>query len=325
MDSLAALRLLTALDLPRRAAPAATRAAARADIPWAEVASLAVTQGIGPLVAYNMEYRLTGGGAPDEVRDALLGYYHGTLTDNVYKLIQLKKLLVGAEDVPVVLIEAAAYADALYPHVAFRPLPELRLLARRRDFPALALAGQPLGMRLEGEEDGAVVLSDGRTQFRLHEALFGTVRGPAEDELFDRGVPAKAFGPRVRRPRLADALLTQLALMARKGFASPLIEYVDLRELVRGSPSQQGTWEGPIDVAEVKERAQELGLTRTLWCAMRILAHFFPEVEPEAASLTPEIPAAVRAVLEAGVVLPSKKLDRTYVNRVAEQVRKALV
>lgn len=326
MDLLDALRTLTSLDPPRRAAPTAPRGLPAAPLfPWAELADLSVVHGIGPLVAYTMEYRLGGGGAPDELRDALLGYYHGTLNDNVYKLIQLKKLLSGAEEVKVVLLEAAAYADALYPHVAFRPLPELRLLASRSDFQKLALAGEPVGMRLEGAEAGAVVLTDGRTRFLLQDAAFGKERGAADDALWERGIAARAFGPHVRRPAIEDALLVQVALMAHKGFASPLIEYVDLRELVRGSPAQAGTWERGPDAAALKAAAAALGLSRALWCAMHGLVHFFPEAQAEAAALTPELPAATRALLEAGVVLPSKRLDRTQVNRVAEEVRKLLV
>jgi hypothetical protein len=322
MDPLVALRQLTSLDgLMRRG-----RSAPRDPVvyPWAALADLAVVHGTGPLVAYAMEYRLGGGGAPEEIHDALLGYYHGTLTDNVYKLVQLKKLLSGAADVPVVLVGAAAYVDALYPHVAFRPLPELRLVVRRPDFPKLAAAGEPLDMRIEGEEEGAALLTDGRTRLLLHDSLFGASRSAAEDELFERGAAAKVFGPKVRRPSIEDALLAHLALIARAGFVAPLIEYVDLRELVRGAPAQQGVWDRPPDAVAVKARAQALSLSRALWCAMQVLAHFFPEVRSEAAALSPDLPADVRASPEAGVVGPAQKLERASVEREAEEARKLL-
>jgi hypothetical protein len=131
MDVLTALRQLTQFSLPRRSAQGARAPAAA--YPWGELADLAVINGVAPLVAYNMEYRLGGGGAPTEVHDLLLGFYQGTLNDNVFKLINLKQMLTGFE-APVLLLEAAAYADAIYPHVAFRPLPELKLLVRRADF-----------------------------------------------------------------------------------------------------------------------------------------------------------------------------------------------
>jgi len=323
MDALVALRQLTSLDSMLRRGGCAPRETV--DYPWPALLDLSVVHGIGPLVAYAMEYRLGGGGAPEEIHDTLLGYYHGTLADNVYKLIQLKKLLFDVAEVPVVLLEAAAYADALYPHVAFRPLPELHLLARRTDFQKLALAGEPLEMHLEGEESGAVVLTDGRTRVLLHDALLGRSRGVAEEEIFERGIGARVFGPNVRRPCIEDAILTHLALIAHGGFIAPLIDYVDLRELVRGSPSQSSVWEKPPDASVVKARAQSLSLTRALWCAMQVLVHFFPEVQAEAKALSPELPAAVCAILEAGVVGPAQKLERTSVNRAAEEVRKLLV
>lgn len=325
MNPLEALRVLTSLDLPGRRGKAASAPPPHLDVDWADLADLAVFHGVAPLVAYNLEFRLAGGGAPEDVHDALLGYYHGTLSDNVFKLVNLKRLLSEAEDVPVVLLEAAAYADALYPHVAFRALPEVRLLARRKDFPILAQAGEPMGLRLEGEEDGAVLLTDQRTRFLLHDALFGKERGSAAEEIFERGIPARAFGPNVRRPAIEDAVLAQVSLMARGAFAAPLVDFVDLRELVKGSPSQAGTWEKKPDAAAIKARADALGLSRALWCALRLVSDFFPDAEADARALAPELPPAARAVLEAGVVAPSRRLDRTRVNRAAEEVRKLLV
>ncbi len=324
MEPLEALRVLTSLDLPGRRGMGAAPPP-RLEVDWADLADLAVFHGVAPLAAYNLEFRLGGAGAPEDVHDALLGYYHGTLSDNVFKLVNLKRLLGEAEGVPVVLVEAAAYADALYPHVAFRALPEVRLLVPRRHFMDLARAGEPMSMKIEGEEDGAVVLTDQRTRFLLHDSLFGRQRTAADEALFERGIAAKAFGPNVRRPAIEDALLTHVSLMARGAFAAPLVDFVDLRELAKGSPSQSGTWERKPDAAALVARAGELGLSRALWCAMQLVAYFFPEAEADALALAPEIPVAVRALLEAGVVMPSRKLDRTRVNRAAEEVRKLLV
>jgi hypothetical protein len=113
--------------------------------------------------------------------------------------------------------------------------------------------------------------------------------------------------------------------MARGAFAAPLIEYVDLREIVRGSPSQQGTWDRAPDPTVLKERAQAVGLTRALWCAMQLLTHFFPEAREPAGVLTPELPVTVRALLEAGVVLPSRRIERTRINRATEEIVKLVL
>ena len=99
----------------------------------------------------------------------------------------------------------------------------------------------------------------------------------------------------------------------------------DLRELVRGSPSQAGTWDQRPDPATVLVRARALGLSRALYCAMQVLAYFFPEAHADALRLDPSLPAAMRALLDAAVVEPSKKLDRTRVNRVTEEVRRLLL
>lgn len=321
MDTLSALRLLTRFDLSRK--PAGGRSPLR-DVPWAELADVAMVHGVAPIVAYNLEYQLGGGGAPDEIRDRLLGYYQGTLNDNVFKLVNLKGLLHGLE-LPVVLLGAAAWADAIYPHVAFRPVPDVQLLAARENFFQLAQQGEPMGMKLGGEEAGAVVLTDGRTRFLLYDAVFGAQRTSAEGALFERGVRARVFGERVVRPAIEDAVLTQVALMARAGFEAPLIEFVDLRELVLGSPGQSGTYHRPPEAGEVLERAEESGLSRALYCAMRLLAWFFPEQEPQAAAITPHLNVAVRAALDKVVVEPAQALEREHASRSVEQIRKLLL
>lgn len=307
MDLLDALRPFTSLDLPRRRPEGV--AAPGPGFPWEAVADLAVAQGLAPLLAYHVEYQLAGAGAPQEVRDALLGHYHATVTDNVYKLVQLRKLLAGAPEVPVVLLSGAAYVDALYPHGAFRPLPELRLAARRTDFQRLALAGAPLEFRPEPQPDGAVALTDGRTLVWLHDDLFG---GPdpvaALGAVHGRGIPAKVFGPRVVRPALEDALLSQVALLSRAAFAAPLIQLVDLRELALGAPGQAGTWHGRPDREVLGARAVAAGLSRALFCALEILARLFPEAAEAARGLVPELPETVRAEVEAGVVQPGSRL-----------------
>jgi len=315
MNVLDALRELTSLDSLWRRKPTARPTVL--DFPWEKLADLAVVQGVAPIVAYAMEFRLGGGGAPEDIHDTLLGYYHGTLTDNVYKLMELKKLLSGAEEVPVVLLEAAAYADSLYPHVASGRSPTTAARASAA-LQALALAGEAQGMRLQGEESGAVLLSDGRTRVLLHDALYD------ESGIFDRGIAAKAFGPKVRRPAIEDAILTQVALMAKSGFASPLIDYVDLRELVRGSPSQSSVWERKPDAAALKARAHAVGLSRALWCAMQVLIHFFPKrrrTRRRSSRVDCGGAGGARSRSRGAVEEPRE----TSVNRAAEEVRKLLV
>lgn len=330
---LSALRVFTSFELPARRPPGERRPSpAPPAVDWGPFSELAVRHGIAPLVSYNLDHRFGGAGAPAEIRDQLLGYYHGTLTDNVYKLVTLKRLLSEAPEIPVLLLEGACHAEALYPHIALRPIPEIHLLARRSDFMALAAASKQGGFNPEGEEDGAVVLTDKRLRVLLHDTLRSPLprlagRGAAdsaEAQLFERSVSARAYSPGARRPAIEDAILAHVGVLGRHGFSAPLIEFVDLRELALGSPSQGGVYERPPDAAVALGRAQALGLTRALYCAMRLTAHFFPEAQGAAAALTPSLSLPLQAVLEKGVVEPAKDLERTEVRRMAEQIRKLL-
>jgi hypothetical protein len=315
VDLLSSLRLFTAFATPR---------VPRSGVPWRELSETALLHGVAPIVAYNLELRLGGAGAPEDVRDRLMSVYQGSLGDNVFKLVNLKRLLSAAGDVPVVLLEAAAYADTLYPHVAFRPVPDLHLWVRPEDHATLFAAGRPMDLKPDGEEGGAAVLSDGRTRFLLHPSLFPGAPAGAFDAVAGRGIAAKVFGTHAKRPSLEDALLTHVALLASRGFDAPLIEFVDLREIVLGSPSQGGTYESPPDGVTVRRRAEELEISRALYCALTVLARFFPVAEDAARSLVPEIARPVRALLDAAVVEPTLDLHRTAVNRGAEAVRRLL-
>src|SRR5207244_3442654 len=97
-----ALRLLTDLSPPRRALPPCD---------FAELADVLEAHGLAPLASYNLEYRALGGGVPEVVREKLLGLYQGVVNDNVFKLVTLKGWLKACGDIPVVLLEGAAYVD----------------------------------------------------------------------------------------------------------------------------------------------------------------------------------------------------------------------
>ncbi len=333
MDLLPALRAFTSFELPARRPRGERRPAlVPPAVDWGPFAELAVRHGIAPLVAFNLDQRFGGAGAPADVRDRLLGYYHGTLTDNVYKLVTLKRLLSEAPEVPVLLLEGACHAEALYPHIALRPVGEIHLLARRSDFMVLAAAAKQGGFEPAGDEDGAVVLTDKRLRVLLHDTLRSPLpriagRGAAdsaEAQLFERAVPATAYSAGAKRPAIEDALLAHVGALGRQGFSAPFIELVDLRELALGCPSQGGTYERPPDAEATLARAGALGLARALYCAMRLTAHFFPEAQAAAAALTPSLSLPLQALLDKGVVEPAKDLERTEVGRLANPIRKLL-
>jgi len=243
--------------------------------------------GLAPLASYQVEHTRLGAGLPSSFREALLGQYQGVVNDNVLKLVGLRGSLRAAPEVPVVLLEAAAYVDWLYPHLAFRPVGDLRIALRGEDGPRFAAAVKEHLSLERTEQDGRVaVFGDGRITVTAQEGLWPG--GPADALLFDRRVPCRAFGPSAARPSPEDALLAAVGDLAVNGLLLPLIAFVDLRELVRL----------PLQAAYLRERAAAAGLSRALHGACRLLSYFFPEVARAAEALCPELSAAERVAVD---------------------------
>jgi hypothetical protein len=247
--------------------------------------------GLAPLASYHLESRRIGAGVPDAFRERLLAIYTGVVNDNVFKLVTLKGALRGS-DVPVVLLGAAAYVDWLYPHLAFRPIGDPRLLVRGEDGARFAAAVAPEFRPAGTGADGhTATFTNGQFELRIQEGL---VAGRADDHgLFARREPFAVMGRSVSRPALEDALLAAVADLAEQGLYAPLLEYVDLRELVRRAGAQ------PASVAAVRERAAAAGLERGLLGALEVVAHYFPDVAGAAEGLRPALGAAEQAAVRA--------------------------
>jgi hypothetical protein len=251
-----------------------------------ELVHVLTAHGLAPLASYQVEHTRLGAGLPASFREALLGQYQGVANDNVLKFVGLRGSLRAAPDVPIVLLEAAAYVDWLYPHMAFRPVGDLRVAIQGEDGARFAAAVKEQ-LRLERTEHGGrvAIFSDGRITVTAQEGLWAG--GPADPLLFERSRPYRAFGPSAARPSAEDALLLAVGDQAQEGLFAPLITYVDLRELLRQ----------PLDAAYVRERASAVGLSRALHGALRLLAHFFPEVSGAAEGLSPALSGAERAAV----------------------------
>jgi hypothetical protein len=235
--------------------------------PWEEYVDWAIANGLAPLAAYNLEYRLGGGGAPDWAKDRLLSVYQGSLNDNVMKLVNFKRAVDELEGRRIVLLGAASYAESLYPHVAFRPVLDLELLLPAADLDGLAgFLGQS-EFKLVASHPHLRVLSDGRTQITLHGGLLGPGFESEERGLLDRALPVRAFGPSFFRLAAEDALLASSLEQAHAGYSIPTITFVDLRELVLGAPSMQGAYSRPLDLAQVRERATRWRLQRAVYAS----------------------------------------------------------
>jgi hypothetical protein len=272
-----ALRALTAFTPP----------ATLPDCDLALLADVLAAHGLAPLASYQVENTRLGAGLPASFREPLLGHYQATANDNVLKLVTLRGALRLAGDLPVVLLDAAAYVDWLYPHMAFRPVGDLRVAVRAEDGAALA---ERLGgaMSLARTEHGArtAVFTDGRVTLAAQEGLWSGA--PADAPLFERRTPYRAFGPGAARPSPEDALLSTVGEQAVAGLLAPLVTYVDLRELLRV----------PLDTGYVMARADALGLSRALYGASVLAAQFFPDVEAEAARVRPRLGLAEKLAVD---------------------------
>ncbi len=302
----------------------------RADLhnaPWDEYVDWAISQGLGPLAAYNIEYRLGSAGVPDWAHDRLLTVYQGAANDNVMKLVNFKRAVSDLEGRHVVVIGAISSADSLYPHVAFRPVDEIRVFIDPREIDPFArfLAQSDFKQIDAAPESSAAdrLLSDDRTTILLYGQLIGD---PAEDEgLRVRSLAHRAYGPSIRRLDLEDAFLTSVLLMGKSGFAVPMIEFVDLREMLTGAESTGGVYSRQMDRHQVALRARRWNIERSLYAAGSIVEALFPETSEIVRALKPDLTLPTRELLERLVVRPMTEIGRTRGLRGAEAVRALLV
>lgn len=279
---------------------------------WDEASQLLVRHGLGSIAAYNLQFRLPRVPVPDGLRETLLSLQHAISGDNVFKLVALKQVLAGVPGLRVVLLGAASYAESVYPHVAFRPVGDLQLLVSEAELGPLeqALRAErflPAELDEPDPDEPQLVLYNQRYHVRLYTRLL-----PAAGEdagLLARAVPARAFGASAFRLSAEDALLVQVLSLARRGFAVPLIEFVDLRELVAGSslvlPGRGGPG-APIEAGLLATRARAFGVERALFAAMTLLGHLHPSIAERAAALCPELSLAARTLLETAVIAPAR-------------------
>jgi hypothetical protein len=277
------VRLLDAL----RAVTAFTPPTTLPDCDPALLGDVLEAHGLAPLASYQLEHHRLGAAAPQALRERLLTSYQGVVNDNVLKLMTLRRMLRAVEGVRLVLLDAAAYVDWLYPHLAFRPVETLRG----------ALAAAELGLFVERTKDAlrlvrtehgerSAVFSDGTADLVLQEGLWPGAA--ADGPLFGRARAYPAFGPSAHRPAPEEAILATVAGQALAGLHAPLVTFVDLRELLAL----------PLDEEHLRARAAALDLSRALHGATLLVAHFFPESADAAARLRPPLGFAERIAVE---------------------------
>jgi len=262
--------------------------------------------GLAPLASWQLEQRRTGLRVPMAFRERLLPLYQGVVNDNVFRMMTLKGLLRGVA-CPALVLDGAAYVDWLYPHLAWRPVGELRLAVRGEDGARFAEGAKLAGFEPTAQGPGGhtVTFSDGRVTVRLQEGL---VAARGEDlGLFERAEPYRVAGPTAARPSAGDALLFSVAGAAEMGLQAPLLAWLDLRELVRklvpdlagGGDEAEAGRRGEDEARAVVARAGAAGLTRALHGAMLLTAHFFPEVAAGCRALAPPLSRTEALAVEA--------------------------
>ena len=277
------------------------------------LADVLEAHGLAALASYQLEQKRIGAGAPEGLRVRLLTSFQGIVNDNLQKVLALRAVLRDVEGLHVVLLDAAAFADWLYPHLAFRPLGELRLAVPTADGQRFLDAIGPEWSMLRTEHEGrTVVFGNGTVTVSMQEGLWPS--GPEDAPLFARATPYPVFGPSAFRPSQEDALLGAVAEQALLGLHAPLVTFVDLRELLAR----------PLDAGYVLERAASLRLERALHGAMLLVAHFFPETGEAAAALRPALGVAERFAVER-VVEAAKDPGRLRALRGADAAARLVV
>ncbi|MFN0063053.1 MAG: nucleotidyltransferase family protein [Myxococcaceae bacterium] len=296
--------------------------------PWDAYVPWAIGNGLAPLAAYNLEYRLAGADAPEWARDRLLSVYQGALSDNVMKLVNFKRSVSALEGRRVLLLGAASFVEVLYPHVGFRPVADIELLLAPGDVEGFAnFMGQNhfrFDAKLASALSATAAVSDGRTAVALNSGLLGKGREKAERDIFERALPAPVYGSSFFRPDLEDALLLACLDAARRGFEIPFVAYIDIRELVKGALSLGGVYARPQNASVLKTRARACRLERATFVALAITSRLFPELRDVIESLSPSLPRATRAVLERAIVDPVSKLGQMRLAKGMGRLRQVL-
>jgi hypothetical protein len=311
-------RVLSSFDPPRGALRGA---------PWEEYTDWAIGQGLAPLAAYNLEYRLAGADAPEWVRDRLLSIYQGSVNDNVMKLVNFKQIVDELEGRKLLVMGAAAFAEAVYPHVGFRPVLDIQVLMRRLDVEGFSGYLSKHHFKTEKDEThsgAARVVSDGRTAIYLFADVLGPERREELQKVFDRAKPWKVYGPSIFRPDLEDAVLLLCLEQARQGYQVPWLSFVDLRELATGSTSMGSLYSRPLDVAALRERAQAWRLERALYTSLSIVERLFPETTATVEAARPPLRRATRELLNRLVVDPVSVPGGRGALRGADRLRRLL-
>ena len=310
-----------------------------AGVDWEELAEVAERQGLAAILSYQLDYRfLASVRPPPWLRERLLLSFNGLVNDNLLKVTQLRRWLSEEGVPPVVLLGGIALADTFYPHIAFRPLEEIDLWAQPSQLAKLTAAMSEAGLSADppgsrSPRSIAARFANPDIDLQVWSRPPGLPLSEAMGQaLWDRKLSAPVFGPAAHRLEPADAVCAHLAALAVVGFAVPRVRLIDLREMVLRADAPAGSGEGfytsngvRLRWADVLERSHALGLDRSLWTGLRLVAALFPSPSAQPDRLRPRLPARVCALLEEAIVRPALNPHRTTVTRATHALRRYLL
>jgi hypothetical protein len=134
----------------------------------------------------------------------------------------------------------------------------------------------------------------------------------------------KVLGPSMFRLELEDAILIQVLLASKAHFEVPMLEWIDLRELLLGAPSMGAVYSRPFDAEAVLKRSAAWGLDRALYAALGVVTRLFPETAAAAKRLPTPVPWATRELIDRLVVAPVAEVGREQAFKLEGKLRELL-
>jgi hypothetical protein len=253
---------------------------------WDAFASLAVKEGVAPLVCSSFRWATWPAGMPDSTRRALVRSYHANVAHNTFLFSELDRLLAefSSAGIQVVVLKGAALADMLYEDRALRPMNDLDVLVSIDQLDVAMDVMRRCGYQIQKAGYHLVYSGGpmGRVTLELHWSLTG-ISLPTHTEFY-RGIQERAVnwgrpdesGVRALSLCPEDQLLYLAAhlRLQHPGEHSRLIWYYDLHLLVEKCGDGLD-WSGML-----KRRAPQAwmqGLFRTLQGAQERLGTSLPE------------------------------------------------
>ncbi|HEV8335180.1 MAG TPA: nucleotidyltransferase family protein [Candidatus Polarisedimenticolia bacterium] len=306
MDSFATERLLLAFLRGERPAPSLS--------PPASFLELCRRHRVGPLV-FQAAARQPDA-VPADLLPGLKEASRKTLVDNLVLLRALREVAsaLAEEGTGFVLLKGVSLLSFLYPEIHLRPMTDLDLLIREKDWPKVAETLGARGCRLPSDEEERYYRERWYHQLvetpgppscyvEFHWNLESVERSRIDpDELIRDAVPCEIEGQRFLR-LCDDHLLLHLATHLAHHHADPALLWTeDLRRLLQ---------RGNLDWERLRKTARAWGVANCVAYSLQYVEKIYPGTVPPPArrfTLSPARRAILRGVGTANPILPHRAL-----------------